>query len=168
VRTHRRRLLDLEQSLDWLTRQLYASSPVKRVERQRERLVELARRLKSGVRQTQVEYRQSLANLRYRLRQRSPELRVQKVSAALESLHKRLAQHMLDVISDKQHRLALSARALNSVSPLATLKRGYAIVLDDSGKALTDVATLSTGDVIHGRLSRGRFTATVDSIDTED
>jgi hypothetical protein len=51
-------------------------------------------------------------------------------------------------------------RALNAVSPLATLERGYAIVTHArSGHALLDSKQLSTGDKIEARLATGSFAA---------
>jgi len=64
-------------------------------------------------------------------------------------------------VSALQHRVALLGRALHSVSPLATLDRGYAIVLDDSGKAMTDAASANVGDEIRARLSKGELLANV-------
>jgi exodeoxyribonuclease VII large subunit len=59
---------------------------------------------------------------------------------------------------------ALLGRALNSVSPLATLERGYAIVLDESGKALTDASEAKSGDDIRARLSKGELVAKVTKV----
>ena len=58
-------------------------------------------------------------------------------------------------------------RALHSVSPLATLERGYAIVLDAEGRAVTQAGDLAVGDEIRARLSRGGFTARVEKIDND-
>ena len=44
---------------------------------------------------------------------------------------------------------------------MATLDRGYAIVLDADGKALTDAARVETGDIVSARLSRGQLVAEV-------
>mgnify|MGYP000541329720 CR=1 FL=1 len=63
--------------------------------------------------------------------------------------------------AEPNHRIALLARALHGVSPLATLDRGYAIVLDADGKALTDAARVETGDIVSARLSRGQLVAEV-------
>jgi exodeoxyribonuclease VII large subunit len=50
------------------------------------------------------------------------------------------------------------------VSPLATLERGYAIVLREDGELLRDTADAPVGTRIEARLSRGRLRATVDEI----
>jgi exodeoxyribonuclease VII large subunit len=53
---------------------------------------------------------------------------------------------------------------LQSLSPLATLERGYAIVTDGGGKVLTDAGGVSRGAAIDVRLARGALAATVDKI----
>jgi len=58
-------------------------------------------------------------------------------------------------------RLALAQRALDAVSPLATLARGFAIVKRADGTVLTDAATVAVGDEIEARLARGTLTARV-------
>lgn len=54
----------------------------------------------------------------------------------------------------------LRARAL-ALSPKATLERGYAVVLAESGTVLTDAAATSAGAAIQVWLSRGRLDAAV-------
>jgi exodeoxyribonuclease VII large subunit len=56
----------------------------------------------------------------------------------------------------------VAARALDAVSPLATLDRGYAIVTDAAGgKALLRARNVKPGDVIRARLSEGELIATI-------
>ena len=50
---------------------------------------------------------------------------------------------------------------LGAVSPLAVLDRGYAIVMDSSGKALTSSANIKVGDTIQTRLATGHLTSDV-------
>ena len=59
-----------------------------------------------------------------------------------------------------EHRLALAARTLNTVSPLATLDRGFAIVTRGAdGVLVTDAASLQVGDEIDARIARGKVRA---------
>jgi exodeoxyribonuclease VII large subunit len=51
--------------------------------------------------------------------------------------------------------------ALQALSPLAILERGYALVFDASGNLLTDGAKVKPGDEISARLARGTVRATV-------
>ena len=95
------------------------------------------------------------------LLQHSPALAVERTIGKLAALRQRLGASTHDRVADLQHRVALLGRALHSVSPLATLDRGYAIVLDSDGKAMTDAATATTGDEIRARLSKGELLASV-------
>ena len=66
-------------------------------------------------------------------------------------------------LEETKQRLKLADRALVSLSPLATLQRGYAIVQRrDDGGLVTDSATVAAGTAIDVRLARGTLTATVD------
>ena len=57
---------------------------------------------------------------------------------------------------------ALDAR-LHSLSPLAVLDRGYALVLDAQGGLVRSTAQLASGDKITTRLSDGTFTSRVEA-----
>jgi exodeoxyribonuclease VII large subunit len=66
-----------------------------------------------------------------------------------------------DRLATVHHRLALAQRALDTVSPLATLTRGFAIVTRADGALVTDAAVVADGEVIEARLARGILTAQV-------
>ncbi|MBA3233387.1 MAG: exodeoxyribonuclease VII large subunit [Propionibacteriales bacterium] len=73
--------------------------------------------------------------------------------------------HRLSRASDDlEHRLA----RVRSLSPLATLERGYAVVQTTTGDVVTDAALLTPGDNVVARLAAGRFTATVSSTTIAD
>jgi len=87
---------------------------------------------------------------------------VQRTIGRLAELRQRLATVTRNLVSTSQHRTALLGRALHSVSPLATLDRGYSIVVDAStDKVLLHASDVSPGDDIRARLSRGALLATV-------
>ena len=62
-----------------------------------------------------------------------------------------------------QHRVQVERlqTALESLSPLAILDRGYALVFDANGKLLKDPAAVSVGDDISARLAHGEIHASV-------
>ncbi|MEM9333931.1 MAG: exodeoxyribonuclease VII large subunit [Pseudomonadota bacterium] len=166
TRSQQRLLENREQLLDHLQRRLLAANPARKLEQQRVLLRELTGRLQSRIRALSMQQRQRWSSLDARLKQQSPAIRVQASSAQLRMLLTRLRQATQNLLSDRQHRLALSARALHSVSPLATLQRGYAIVLDEnSGKALTEASAVRIGDPIEARLANGSLKARVETID---
>lgn len=62
-----------------------------------------------------------------------------------------------------QHRVRLERldTALQSLSPLAILDRGYALVFDKEGNLLKDSAKVNVGDEISARLANGRIRAQI-------
>jgi len=61
------------------------------------------------------------------------------------------------------HVAALNAR-LRSLSPLAVLERGYALVKNENGAVIRSVAQVSSSDRVRTRLSDGEFGSTVDDV----
>jgi exodeoxyribonuclease VII large subunit len=52
-------------------------------------------------------------------------------------------------------------RALEALSPLAILERGYALVFDAAGQLVKDAAQVKTGEEISARLAHGEIRAVV-------
>ncbi|MGH9604139.1 MAG: exodeoxyribonuclease VII large subunit [Terracidiphilus sp.] len=92
--------------------------------------------------------RQSLAEARERL---------QALRARLDRLLERLLR------SSSARLTALDAR-LNSLSPLAVLDRGYALVLAADGGLIRSAGQVKAGDRVTSRLADGAFTSCVESI----
>lgn len=169
ARVGQRALEDRAQELDWLGRRLVASSPAATLQRQRDSLREHSGRLNSAMRQQLLEQKNSLQETRGELMKLSPALSVQRSIGHLQQLLQRLATSTHNTVSDTSHKIALLGRALNSVSPLATLDRGYAIVKqEDSGAVLTNAANIEPGKDIRAQLSRGEIIATVKKVLTDD
>lgn len=165
ARLGRRSLEDSAQTLDWLSRRLFASSPSAGVARQGDWLRELRGRLAATVRQDLLTRSKSLQLARSSLLQRSPAVRIERSISQQRSLSQRLLAAARQSVSDVDHKLQLAMRALHSVSPLATLDRGYAIVMDEkTGQALTNASEVSTGSTIRARLQNGQLLATVDEV----
>jgi exodeoxyribonuclease VII large subunit len=82
-----------------------------------------------------------------------------------QGLRSAIARHL----ERTANRLTLTERSLHSLSPLATLERGYAIVCRrDDQHVLTDSTEAPRGTTLAIRLSRGRLTATVDDTEPPD
>jgi exodeoxyribonuclease VII large subunit len=78
---------------------------------------------------------------------------------------RRTFRHRLDRGEDDLvHQLA----RIRALSPLATLRRGYAVLSDAEGRALSSVATLEPGQDIHIRVADGRIGATTTTVDRID
>jgi exodeoxyribonuclease VII large subunit len=104
-----------------------------------------------------------MQQLASRLYRQSPALRIERMASRVQHADDGLRARMTRLLEDRRHRLSLGARALDAVSPLATLGRGYAIVSDaDTGKVLTDAS--AAGERIEARLASGRLRATIDEV----
>ena len=84
--------------------------------------------------------------------------------SAWDSSVRSLARAARDTLHRRRERLSLARRTLESVSPIATLERGYAIVSSgDSGAIVTDARNAPPGTAVDIRLARGGLAATVDA-----
>lgn len=70
----------------------------------------------------------------------------------------RAAQESLTL---QRHRLTLATRDLEAYDPLAVLTRGYSVVLDSQGRAVTRAQDLQTGEEVHIRHHQGQTKALV-------
>ncbi len=151
---------------DWLRRLEILAARVARigqraVEDHAQQVDWFSSRMAAAIRRLLLARRHDVQALRGELVQLSPAVSVQRSIGRLAALRQRLAGGIHDSLSDLDHRVALLGRALHSVSPLATLDRGYAVVLDGEGRAMTDASTARSGDEIRARLSKGELVANV-------
>lgn len=82
------------------------------------------------------------------------------VRAARQRVHRAMEQRIADPERDLAH-LRARARAL---SPLATLDRGYAVVVGPSGSFVREASRLQPGDAVRVRVAAGHFQADVTDV----
>ena len=165
----RRVIEDKYQAFDWLGRRLAAGSPARKLEHQAERLVAIRRSLASAMRHNLTVRGRTIDASHARLLRCSPRQTIQRLVYRSNELQRRLRVAGGSSLTRLQNRLQLAVRGLDSVSPLATLDRGYAIVTDrTSGGVITDAATVTAGADIETRLASGRLVATVKQVLADD
>jgi exodeoxyribonuclease VII large subunit len=179
----RRELRTMGVRLEAVGRRLGREHPGVHLQQQMQRLDDLSQRLAGGTRGALHREAGRLAELRARLQQHSPRHALGKWAACNQSLQLRLARavgaHTARAIGRTEQlrarleraarervggaaqRLALVQRALDAVSPLATVRRGFAIVKDADGKVLTDAAAVALGEEIEASLAHGTLRARV-------
>jgi exodeoxyribonuclease VII large subunit len=111
--------------------------------------------------------RTALLTLTANLNRHSPAHILKLHSERCASLDGRLRQAIRLALKDCRDRLAHAERALRTVSPLATLDRGYAIVTGPEGAPVVDASALKPGQKITARFARGRAEAAVTSINKD-
>jgi exodeoxyribonuclease VII large subunit len=157
----RRELRVCATRLEATERRLALAHPGVRLTQQVQRLDDLAQRLGSAMRACIDRDRIHFSVARGRLERSSPRQLLGDSRARCDALQARLRTAVGQRLGAAAHRLALARRALGSVSPLATLQRGFAIVTTADGGLVTDAAAVAPGQTIHARLASGALEAQV-------
>lgn len=148
-----------------LQARLERQHPERRLQQLQQRRDELGLRLERAQRLRLQRAGERLDRTGARLRTHSPLVGVQRLSDRLQGIHRRLDRAIGQGLRTRDARLAAAVRALDAVSPLATLGRGYALVLRQAdGRAITDAGLVASGDPLDIRLARGRLEATVTGV----
>jgi exodeoxyribonuclease VII large subunit len=104
---------------------------------------------------------QTLDILTERLQQ-ATQLHVTQATHALTLLRQQLPAGMHQILQRENHRLASFSSELQALSPLATLARGYGVVVNERSKTvMTSIHQVRMDDRIRVRLSDGEFKAIV-------
>jgi exodeoxyribonuclease VII large subunit len=158
----RRRAQNLMQRLDHLAARLNTQRPQQRLAMGRERMAALRERLLRAQALTHERAAARLAHARMRLLSRAPQARMQQLTQRSADLQRRLLAVWERCHERRRQRLAGLARALNAVSPLEVLKRGYAILFDESGNVVRTVQGIGPDTRLRARLSDGDLPLKVD------
>jgi len=141
---------------------LQISHPGAKLAQHAQRLDDLEQRLRLALRAGVLGRQQRLENLSTRLWRENPRHRLEALCALAATLRQRLVSAFGGKVNALEQRLALAARTLDAVSPLATLGRGFSVVSRAAdGALLRDAAQAPVGTEIEARLARGRLRATV-------
>ncbi len=150
------------ERLDWLAGRFRQCHPGRRLQQQAQRLDELEQRLLRAWSHSGVRRQSRLDAAGARLRQRNPQQRLHQLQALAGQLAQRLKYCINTQVSAQREKLAVVSRALDAISPLATLQRGYSITLDAAtGRVIHAAADARAGDILETRLSRGRILSQV-------
>lgn len=82
-------------------------------------------------------------------------------TSVFQSIEKRLSPAFSRVIEDRRHRLNSTGRVLDSLSYERILDRGFALVLDQSGQAVSKASSLASGDEVSIRFADGAQNAII-------
>lgn len=138
--------------------------PDQRLREQAQRLDELELRLGRALRAQLRDRQRRLDTLCARLHGQSPGRRLAALQSHLDADRQRLRTAMAQRLAQNRQRLAALARALDTVSPLATLARGYAIVQRPDGRVIRKASEVNIGEPLNIRLGKGRLDCRVEGI----
>jgi exodeoxyribonuclease VII large subunit len=163
VRLLRDRLRTAQQHLDYLSTRLV--HPRERLMRLSERLQALSKRLRLAQFHVRERTTHALLALHARLLQHNPQIRLREHQLRSRHLQTHLGNVMRRVLERTQERVARTAQALDTLSPLATLARGYAILEKPASSAIVRAASeVSPGDALRARLAQGILDCRVEKV----
>ena len=121
-------------------------------------LAQSRRRMDSAIQRLHQGLAQRADQASLRLRALRPQVRLAALGHRADLLRQRLESVAQRVVHERSIHLQGLARAMHSLSPFATLSRGYAIVRDPAtGVIIRDAAQVSPGQVLEARLAAGEI-----------
>lgn len=160
-----RKLGEKQQVLDWLTRRLQQQHPGQKLARNVQRMDELELRLNQAM-QAKLRHSNNLIEAKTaKLWQHNPAITINNHQQRQDYLSTRLITAIRHKLEQQNLRLLNFSQTLHAVSPLATLNRGYAMVIQQpSGKIIRSAEQLAVGDIVETRLGQGHFSSQVKGV----
>jgi exodeoxyribonuclease VII large subunit len=162
---HERALHHAAQRTDRAALRLHALRPQARLDLLRRRQDDALRRLHAAWRQLDQQRHARLRHADAVLRAARPQRRLAQLRERLHALAPR--PQAATVRQMQRHALHLQglARSLEAVSPLATVARGYTLLLREDGRVVRGVGDVRPGDRLEARLRDGTLPLRVESDD---
>ena len=153
IKQHNKALANLQQRLE-------SSHPKTAIALQQKTTAQLLERLQRAMREQLKFAETQQQQKRAQLEQVSPGKNIAQLNADITKLQQRLTLAQQSLIKNMQQGLAAKAALLNSVSPLATLSRGYSISYVDD-KIVRSTEQVMVDDKLITKLSNGEIVSVV-------
>nr|WP_319555694.1 exodeoxyribonuclease VII large subunit [uncultured Vibrio sp.] len=154
-------LAQQKQQAAQLLHRLERQHPSYQLQRQSQQLDELDMRLQKAMQRFIDTRQQAIERKHHRLQLNSPVKHLAQQKSRLDRVEQKLLDAMDRKLLTMRHQLAMAAEKLDTVSPLATLKRGYSITQTEQGKVITQAEDVKTGDRLVTRVANGEIRSTV-------
>ena len=157
-----RMIEDAVYDLDNLSRTL--RGPARELADYTIRVDELHSRMQRAMKKGLADRQSRLAATARALRSQDPRRRYEMQEQRLSALSGRLIAGARSRVDTAGHRLANADARLETLSPRATLSRGFAIALDKGGNALKNADRVKTGDDLELVLHKGKLDTKVTKV----
>jgi len=161
TRAMRYRLLMGRQALTELSQHGAFARMMEVIRQRQQKLDDLTHRLELAQRNLLEKFRRRWEIVSAAVRHYDVRLVLSGMRKELESRTTALGSVMRNVLLQYRVRSERLETALQSLSPLAILDRGYALVFDANGKLLKDADAVKIGDEISARLAHGQINAAI-------
>ncbi|MFT2093014.1 exodeoxyribonuclease VII large subunit [Paraglaciecola sp. 2405UD69-4] len=142
---------------------LLQNHPQKQLEQQHQFVDQIQARLKQAFDQSFIQAKQRQHYISERLQRLSPSKTIATHTLAISELNQKLTKNCQNLLKQKQQILANNSHLLETVSPLATLSRGYNIGFKGE-QIVKSVTQLTPGDELTSRFVDGEVVSVVTKI----
>jgi exodeoxyribonuclease VII large subunit len=161
VRAMERRLLEARHALMKRAQDGAFARMMDLIRQRQQKVDDLTYRLERSERQALEKMRRRWETLAAAVRHYDLRRVLAGIRGELQAGTAALAAAMRNQLLQKKVRTERIWRALESLSPLAILERGYALVFDGTGQLVKDAGFVKPGEEIRARVARGEIAAVV-------
>ncbi len=161
VRAMERRLLEARHALTERAQHGAFARMMDLIRQRQQKLDDLTHRLERGERQALEQRRRRWETVAAAVRHYDVRRVLAGMRGELEAETAALAAAMRNLLLQYKVRAERMGSALEILSPLAILERGYALVFDSAGQLVKDAAQVKVGQQISARVARGEIEAVV-------
>ncbi len=163
VRIQTNQITQLQRHTDHLAKQL--PHPQQRLQSLKQKTDEYTFKFISLIERQLTQNKHSLSELLFRLNQHNPIQRITQHKQRLNNVESQLTHIMKYQLNSVAQRLMSLQQQINIISPIATLERGYAIVIEkQNGNIVRQSSGLNQGDILNIRLAKGNIDTSVTNI----
>ncbi|WP_318432407.1 exodeoxyribonuclease VII large subunit [Photobacterium leiognathi] len=144
-----------------LQHRLERQHPQLRLNLQQQHLDEISQRLTQVMARKLQKHQQHIEHNNYKLSLYSPASLVRNAQRNLERSEQRLYDALDRKLLNARHKLAVAAEKLETVSPLATLARGYSITRNEQGDVIRKASQVKAGDTLITTVTDGEIHSNV-------
>lgn len=160
-----RNLQQKQQQVDWLSKRI--RHPKEGLQILKQKIEQLNQRNIRSLESTFSEARYKLELLNARVMHHEPSQRIQQLMLRYKNINQRFQRAGKQAISNKRQKLSHLIHTLDALSPLHTLKRGYAIVKDENNNIVSQSKKVKIGHKVKTELNQGSFISTITDINND-
>jgi len=154
-----------QQKVDWLNKRI--RHPKDQLQLLKNKLHELNQRSTRNIKNRLLESRSKIDLLAAKIQQHSPSQRIQQYHLQYKNINNRFQIATKQLITSRKEKLWHLIFSLDALSPLHTLKRGYAIIKDKDNNIIRNVNKLKKNQVIKTELAKGYIHSTITEINND-
>ncbi|MCW8899756.1 MAG: exodeoxyribonuclease VII large subunit [Gammaproteobacteria bacterium] len=159
------KLQQKQQKIDWLNKRI--RHPKEQLKIINNKLNELNQRNINNIKRLLMASRSKTNLLEAKVQQYNPSHKVIQLQQTFESMSTRFQRASKQVLLTRSKKLQHLIYTLDALSPLHTLKRGYAIIKDQNDKIIRNVNEIKKNQIIKSELAKGYILSTITEINDD-